>query len=150
GQTVVRLDAVLGLCVLSQAAYGALAMLGASIVMALSRLPGSGELGVWAHAGLWAAGLAPFLLFVALVRFTLMLTAAPMFLGGRGLGDALLCAAEVVVARLLDVYRVFITYLGLLLVPLFVYWCLLMLHNVLVLGEVLMPLAIVLRVAGEV
>lgn len=148
--TVARLDAALGLCVLSQAAYAGLAMLGVSIVVMLTRLPAVSELGVWTKAGLWAAGLAPFLLFAALVRFTLMLTAAPVYLEGRDLGDALLCAAEVVVARLLDVYRVFITYLGLLLIPLFVYWSLLMLHNVLVLAEVLVPLALALRFAGEV
>jgi hypothetical protein len=69
-------------------------------------------------------------IFAALVRLTFEVASAPLFLDDCSTGEAIAEAADFAIRHLGQVYRLVVFALGLLLIPLFGYWFVLLLQNV--------------------
>ncbi|RAL23686.1 hypothetical protein DL240_05875 [Lujinxingia litoralis] len=85
----------------------------------------------------------------ALTRLVLEVIGAPMFIDNLGLGEAVLEGASFVLENFWAMYRLFIYALGLLLVPLGMYWIVLMIQNLGLAWPALTPALALLRFAGE-
>ncbi|RVU48832.1 hypothetical protein EA187_05230 [Lujinxingia sediminis] len=86
----------------------------------------------------------------ALTRLVLEVIGAPMIIDDLGLGEAVLEAAAFVLENFWAMYRLFIYALGLLLVPLGLYWIVLMVQNFAITWPALTAPLALLRFAGEV
>ncbi|TXD37751.1 hypothetical protein FRC98_08675 [Lujinxingia vulgaris] len=86
----------------------------------------------------------------ALTRLVLEVIGAPMIIDDLSLGEAVLEAAAFVLDNFWPMYRLFIYALGLLLVPLGLYWVVLMAQNFAITWPALAAPLALLRFAGEV
>lgn len=149
-----RFPAVLSLRITTLAAQGIVGLLGLMVLVGVwGATTGDGtfaESSVWTRALLWATPLTLMAGFAALVRLTMEVAAAPLILERRSLGDAIATAAELVTRRFAQVYRLVIVAAGLLLVPLFFYWGVLIFQNLTLDMPELAPLTGMLRLVGEV
>lgn len=97
-----------------------------------------------------AGSLAFFIGWFAITRLTLEVIGAPLIIDKMSLGEAILEGAAFVVENFWAMYRLLIFSLGLLLIPLFGYWLLLMLNNLTLIWPILLPLGAVLRLGAEI
>jgi hypothetical protein len=149
-----RFPAVLSLRITTLAAQGIVGLLGLMVLVGIwGATTGDGtfaDSSVWVRALLWATPLTLMAGFAALVRLTMEVAAAPLIMERRSLGDAIATAAELVTRRFAQVYRLVIVAAGLLLVPLFFYWGVLIFQNLTLDMPELAPLTGMLRLVGEV
>lgn len=149
-----RFPAVLSLRITALAAQSVVVLLGLMVLAGIwGATTGDGsfaEASIWVRSLLWATPLTLMAGFAALIRLTMEVAAAPLILERRSLGDAIATAAELVTRRFAEVYRLVIVAAGLLLVPLFFYWGVLIFHNLTLDMPELAPLTGMLRLVGEV
>lgn len=86
---------------------------------------------------------------VALVRLTVELVAAPLFVEDQQLGEAMLRAAGAVLRRPVFVYRLFVMAAAVLIPPLFLYYIAIMFQNVALQFDAMVGVAAILRVAAD-
>ncbi len=98
---------------------------------------------------IWAVVLTFTATFTILIRLATLLTAAAWFTGRNSFGQALQKSFEVALRYPIQLYRLFILALSILLVPLFVYWCAVMVQNVTIEIPELAPIGSLIRLAGE-
>lgn len=99
---------------------------------------------------LMAGSLTIYIAWMALTRLTLEAIGVPLILDEVPLGEAILRGASFVVDNFVAVYRLLIFYLGLLFIPLTVYWLLLMTQNLLLFVPELAILGTLVRGVGEI
>ncbi|MBA2665299.1 MAG: hypothetical protein H0U74_23625 [Bradymonadaceae bacterium] len=148
-----RLDGVIGLSLVSLGARAGLVLCAASVIVAsaLALGPGGGlaELPLLGRAALWALGLSIYAVLAVLVRLSVEVVAAPMFLEDESLTESVLKAAAFVTDHVFELYRIFVTMLAVLLIPMAIYWVVLMVQNALMLAPALDLLGLAIRLAGE-
>lgn len=147
-----RLDATLGLQILSLAARAILVFLAAALALTLiSTFPLSAQSTSSTQTSLvWAFGIALYMVFTLLMRLTIELIAAPLFLEKHSLSDAILHAADFVLEHPVQLYRIFIAMLSTMLIPMGVYFLLLMTQNaILMFAPPLAPLGLLIRFAAD-
>ncbi|MEZ4460475.1 MAG: hypothetical protein R3E66_12275 [bacterium] len=104
--------------------------------------------GIWATAALWGASLTLYTLLAVLLRLTVSVAAASMFLEGRPWPEAWLHAAQAVVSAPVGYYRAFILS-AYALVPAFViYYLAIFVFNVTV-GTAFQPVGELVRLGAE-
>lgn len=123
-------------------------LVGGFIIVAMLRM--SVGVPVWGGAVFGGLALSLLAIFVILVRFTAEITAPAMVLEGRVLGDALVESARFVVQHPVSLYRVFIQAASALIPPLVVYYLAIFLQNAAMHSPALGPIAMFVRLAGEV
>lgn len=128
-------------------------LLGATVVVALVHLFGPGGLST---AGLLTQTLAlavPSFLFFTLailVRLTFQVATAPLFVDGNTVGEAIAEGARFLVERFAGIYRLIVFAAGLMLVPLFAYWGIVIVAAVIGPDTPFEPLFNAARIAGQV
>lgn len=98
---------------------------------------------------LWGMAGAIFFSITVLFRLTLAATCAPLFLEDRPLGEAIIVAASFVLEHTLQLYRLFLVMLGLTLIPLGLYWSVLMLQNLAIWFDTLVSAAATVRLVAD-
>lgn len=112
--------------------------------------PEFAALGTFGKALIVALPVSFIISWFALTRLVLEVIGAPMIIDDLGLGEAVLEAAAFVLENFWAMYRLFIYALGLLLVPLGLYWVVLMVQNFALTWPALAAPLALLRFAGEV
>ncbi|MFP4598165.1 MAG: hypothetical protein ACLFVJ_07935 [Persicimonas sp.] len=147
-----RFPGVLALRITTMAAQLAMVLLGVSLVVAIATMTGSASMAdasVWLKGVLWAAPLTLLAGLVALIRLTMEIAAAPLIIEGRTLGDSILQGAVLVTRKFAQIYRLLLVAATLLLIPLFLYWGVLIFSNLTMNNPQLAPLVALMRLAGE-
>ena len=90
-----------------------------------------------------------FLAWAGLSRLALEVIGAPMIMDNVDLGEAILRGCLFTVDNFWSLYRLLIFALGLLLIPLGLYWMLIMVNNLTLIWPQLAPLGTMLRLFGE-
>ncbi len=148
-----RLDATLGLQIISWTGRSTLALLAATLVITLfSSFPLNAATlnGSATTATIWAFGIALYMVLTLIVRLTIELIAAPLFLDERSLSDAILHAADFVLEHPIELYRLFVSMLYITLIPMGVYFLLLMTQNaILMIAPPLAMLGLAIRIFAD-
>lgn len=148
-----RLDAAFGLQVISWTGRFILALLAVTLAITLfSSFPlhAAALNGSAATATIWAFGLALYMVLALLVRLTIELIAAPLFLDERSLSDSILHAADFVLQYPIQLYRLFVSMLSITLIPMGVYFLLLMTQNaILMFAPPLAPVGLAIRLFAD-
>ncbi|MFU8803356.1 MAG: hypothetical protein ACNA8W_06065 [Bradymonadaceae bacterium] len=148
-----RFPAMVGFKLLSYAVWLFLVGLATTLVVCLVQVSTVGafsDLGPLAMGALWGMGGAIFFSVFVLFRLVLAATCAPLFLEDRPLGDAVFHAAVFVLHHTLQLYRLFLIMLAFTLIPLGLYWGVLMLQNLAIWYDTWVGVAAVLRLLGDI
>ena len=143
---------VLSLFLVRYAARIVVVMLGAALAAATFNAITTGalaDLAGWQITLFFAAAVTSYLFWAALVRLAFEVAGAPLILDDTDLGEAILRAANFTLDNFWSIYRLLIWALGILLVPLGIYFVFIMINNLALIWPVLEPIGAMLRLAGE-
>lgn len=143
GQAVEQFADVMTLFALRFALGIVASLLGISIALGVVNGLTTGDLAAmagWQSTLLLSLGLTIYIAWVALTRLVIEIAGAPLVIDDVDPGEALLRGADFVVENFWNLYRLLIFAVGLLLIPIGVYWVLIMVDNLAVLWPALEPL----------
>jgi hypothetical protein len=147
-----RFPAMIGFKLISYLVWTFLFVLATTLFVSVVKVTTTGafaDASPLALGALWGMTGAIFLSTTVLFRLTLAATCAPLFLEGRSLAEAIVIAASFVLEHTLQLYRLFIVMLGCTLIPLGLYWFVLMLQNLAIWFDLLVSAAGLLRLVAD-